>query len=166
MPKNSKKKEVAVKKPSSKIIKEEQPSQMSLLGSSDLFDGSLGESIPADNETDLMLSKAILKIAEPLIEKCDKHNQHIKTIIALTVAAWNLTLIPKKYYDSAIKHTASNLPMDTDFDQIESLLANVFNMVHRKIQYYHNVKMYIDKCEIVETENGWTLKVVSIINME
>ena len=105
------------------------------------FLSTIGEkSIPTNHETHVMLSEAILRIAEPHIDKYDKKDPHIKTIIGLAIAAWNLPLIPKQYYQAASKNIAEIIPTDFTVDQTESLLMIVFEMLNNRLIYYADIK--------------------------
>jgi hypothetical protein len=109
----------------------------------DFFTNLSENSIPTDHETELMLPEAILKIAQPHIAKYDKKDPHIKTIIGLAIAAWNLPLIPKDYYQSATKKIAEYIPTELTFDQVEELLMLVFIMMKTRLNYYGNISDYI-----------------------
>jgi hypothetical protein len=132
---------------------------------SDFFTALAEKSIPADHETDLMLSEAIMKIAQPHIDKYDKKDPHVKTILGLAVAAWNLPLIPKDYYQSATKKIAENIPIGLTLDQTEALLMLVFSMMKSRLYDYRTITDYIYKNEINETEEGWSVRIISTVKI-
>ena len=127
----------------------------------DFFTTLAEKRIPTDHETDLMLSEAILKIAQPHIDKYDKKDPRIKTIIGLAIAAWNLPLIPKDYYQSATKKIAEYIPTELTFDQVEELLMLVFIMMKTRLNYYGNISDYIYENEITETEQNLNVRIIS-----
>lgn len=124
------------------------------------------KSIPTDQNTDVMLSEAIMRIAEPYIKKYDKKDLHIKTLIGLAIAAWNLPLIPKKYYQAASKNIAEIIPTEFTLDQTESLLMIVFEMLRNRVKYYGDLKFFINRSDVLQTEKGWKVKILSTIEIQ
>lgn len=132
----------------------------------DFFTALAEKSIPADHETDMMLSEAILKIAQPHIARYDKKDPHVKTILGMAVAAWNLPLIPNHYYQSATKNIAEKIISEEfTFDQTEALLMLVFAMMKSRLYDYGTITDYIYKTEINETEEGWNVRVISTVKI-
>jgi hypothetical protein len=159
VPKSGQRKGSETKRSKQKI--QDKVAQDEALGVHDFLRALAEVSIPTDHETDVMLSEAILKMAEPHIDKYDKKDEHVKTIIGLAVASWNLMLIPKKYYTTGARNIIEHIPADFTLDQTEVLLSMVFDMITTKLKYYSNIIEYINRCEILLTEEGWSLRVLS-----
>lgn len=97
------------------------------------------------------MSEVISHLAEPLVEEYGDTPEDIQRIISLTIAAWNLTLLPPETHEQEFRTLANKLfgksrwgvPLRASQEQVE-LFRDICGLIaSRKQQFYPNVNHYI-----------------------
>ena len=107
---------------------------------------------------DIKISEAILRLSEPLREKY-KDNNLLKSIISITVMAWNISLFAKEEQAEAQKLFFRPLLKDLKVDDVPVLLAQIKVLIERKNRDYPGVREYILKNTLTFSGDTFTLTV-------
>jgi hypothetical protein len=109
------------------------------------------------------MSAVILKLADPLLKKYGDNDNHIETIISLTIIEWNKLMLQedeqKKLQDITIDHL---VPIDGDAENVGSLLYISELIAERKKKYFPDLKKIILNYDLSVSIGNITLNVSSV----
>jgi len=106
----------------------------------------------------IKMSEAILVLCEPL-RKRYPDPQRIRTIIWLTVAAWNISLLSEDGQLDVQQNLLKALPNELDGVDVAVLLESIDTLIERKKELYPEIREYILNHEVSFSGDVVTLTV-------
>ena len=111
---------------------------------------------------ELKASAVILTLAEPLLKRLGKNYKRQQAIIALTVAAWNLGMLPEKERAAAEKEVINMLvPPDGEAMDVAAIIELMEIVEERRREIFPNLRMIVADYDFQVSESGMTLNVGS-----
>lgn len=114
-----------------------------------------------ESPDDIKMSEAILKLAEPLLQKYGANKERVRGILTLAVTAWNMSMLPESHEEQITENMASSLPKELLAEDVSVVIEVIFMLMKRKREHFQNIQRIIIGHEVVETEKGWDLTVSS-----
>ena len=116
-----------------------------------------------DPEGEARMSEAILEFTKPFLDKCEDEALE-RTIIALAILIWNMSLLPGKDREREIEKICSGLSPSDDANDLAALMGYVDIMLERKKKYYSENKRIIIKYQISGSGKNRRLDVASTLS--
>ena len=121
-----------------------------------------GKKIVMNPEGELKMSEVLLKFVEPLLE-FNKEDDNFKTIIGISIAAWNLSLLPEDRQEEAKKEFIEGF-VNLVPEVYDASVQIVEMLIERKKTEFADIKRFIKDYEIVNTEYGPRINVASTLS--
>jgi hypothetical protein len=115
-----------------------------------------------ESTDDIKMSKVILKLAEPLLQKYGAKMERVHSILTLAVTAWNMGMLPETSEEQVAENIASSLPKEFLAEDLSGVLKVIYMLMERKREHFQNIQRIIINHEVVETDKGWDLNVSSV----
>ena len=122
-----------------------------------------GEKIIVKNKGLEKMSDLILDFAKPLLDICDD-NETIKKAISIAIIVWNISLLPEKHHEKAIKKISLDLSPHGDATDVATIMSYVDMLMKRKKEYFPNNNRAIINYHISDLKEGIHLDVASTLS--
>jgi len=115
----------------------------------------------SDNRPPMEISKAILKIAEPLMTKYPKGDR-FTFFIDMAIAAWNISLASEEVRAELEDEIIKNMPEEIDAVDIVAIAEQMDMLVERKNKLYPDITYLIVSYNLkLENDGDLTLDIKS-----
>jgi len=112
---------------------------------------------------DVKMSAVILKIAEPLLRKCEGNDQKLEGAIVATIVVWNKLLLPEaRQSDIDKKIIDAVVPPDGPAEDVGTLVEMTELITERRNRYFPDLKQLVVNYDLQVSERGMTLNVSSV----
>jgi hypothetical protein len=109
---------------------------------------------------DLKASAVILTLAEPLLKKHGKYSKRLEGIIVLTVATWNIAMLPEEKQAPAAKEMINKIvPSDGSAEDVAAIIELMDIVEERRKALFPNLRMFVADYSFRASESGMTLNV-------
>jgi hypothetical protein len=108
------------------------------------------------------MSAVILKLAEPLLKKYGDDSTRTEAIIALTIAAWNKSLLPEDEQDNVEKEIVDSVvPPDGEAELVGATIYMMEVIEERRKKLFPNLRKLIATYDLRVSDGSITLNVAS-----
>ena len=109
------------------------------------------------------MSAVILKLAEPLLEKHGTDPKRVKSIIALTIVAWNKSLLPADKQDDVLKDAVNKIvPADGDAEVVGTVVHILELIETRRKKLFPGIRKLVANYDLHVSEDSISLDVASV----
>lgn len=110
----------------------------------------------------LKMSAVILKLVEPLLEKCGGTEHHAKMLVALAIVAWNKAMqSAEKQAGEEAKIINQLEPKDGDMESVEAIRYVTDVVEKRRKKFFPNLRRIITDYDLQIANGKLRLNVVS-----
>ena len=114
-------------------------------------------------DSEVKMSGVILKLAEPLLRKCEGNDQKLEGAIVATIVVWNKLLLPEaRQSDIDKKIIDAVVPPDGPAEDVGTLVEMTELITERRNRYFPDLKQLVVNYDLQVSERGMTLNVSSV----
>ena len=120
----------------------------------------IGRSYASQADGELKMSAVILTLAEPWLKKPGMNAERMASIIALTIAAWNIAMLPEEKrgpFEEEIINTL--VPPGGSAESVAVVIEIMDPIENRRKELFPNLRMLVADHDFQVSESGMTLNV-------
>lgn len=109
------------------------------------------------------MSAVILKLAEPLLENHGTDSKRVESIIALTIVAWNKSLLPADKQDDVLKDAVNKIvPADGEAEVVGTVVYMLELIEARRKKLFPGLRKLVANYDLHVSEGSISLNIASM----
>lgn len=109
------------------------------------------------------MSAVILELAEPLFDDHRANSKRVESIIALTIVAWNKSLLPADKQDDVVRDAVNKIvPADGEAELVGTVVHMLELIEDRRKKLFPNVRKLVVDYDLHVSEDSISLNIASM----
>ncbi len=109
------------------------------------------------------MSAVILELAEPLFDDHRANPKRVESIIALTIVAWNKSLLPADEQDDVVREAVNKIvPADGEAEMVGTIVHMLELIEDRRKKLFPNVRKLVVNYDLHVSEDSISLDIASL----
>ena len=109
------------------------------------------------------MSAVILELAEPLLEEHGTDPKRVESIVALTIVAWNKSLLPADKQDDVVRDAVNKIvPADGEAELVGAVIYMLELIEDRRKKLYPSVRKLVVDYDLHASEDNISLNIASM----